>query len=569
MSTVAAATESKLLKRDTMLNDLEDLDPGTLNKVNDFVDDDLLSCFLWAAGENAVAQPGWESPSVNPLKGIPLPPAMPPLPSAAGSSDDVKPELPEPAPVPAPAPPPAAVVPTAPARSIDPAVNTSSPAIPPAPAPARPAAAPAAAPPVAPPTARPGASCGMGGLDGTSNCLMSVSSPFVGSAGSPAVAPPAAPLPPGAMLPSPLVPLAPVPLAPVPPPAAPPYVPPAPLAPPAPPYVPVQPPCGPGLIPNNANPVVIISGGPMIMPPGGDDDSDGDDDLKAINEIDDDDIDGLGKLGPGGGPLSKEQKLTQRMQRKAESARVARLRKKEYVSGLEAEIAKLKAELVQARQHPGGGGGAPLGKPVGAPGTENAPKLRMAGEAQLSEMDQLLRQPQIESLHVNSSVEKYVAHKRAQQETINEYLECVVDILSPGVPLQVAFTPARAGMPGAVPRNSCSALGAAAVPGPPCQGSMLGAQSRAPPAAPLSALSGIAGPPASTLIPAAAPQSVHFAPAAPTAPATPAGPVAPAASIAPVAPAPPSASIAPVAPVPPSARAHAMRRAAVAPPPLS
>ena len=108
------------------------------------------------------------------------------------------------------------------------------------------------------------------------------------------------------MLPSPLVPLAPVPLAPVPPPAAPPYVPPAPLAPPAPPYVPVQPPCGPGLIPNNANPVVIISGGPMIMPPGGDDDSDGDDDLKAINEIDDDDIDGLGKLGPGGGPLSHD-----------------------------------------------------------------------------------------------------------------------------------------------------------------------------------------------------------------------------------------------------------------------
>ena len=49
----ASATESKLLKRDTMLNDLEDLDPGTLNKVNDFVDDDLLSCFLWAAGENA------------------------------------------------------------------------------------------------------------------------------------------------------------------------------------------------------------------------------------------------------------------------------------------------------------------------------------------------------------------------------------------------------------------------------------------------------------------------------------------------------------------------------------
>lgn len=60
------------------------VDELTLKKVNDFVDDDLLSCFLWAAGENAVAQPGWESPSVHPLKGIPLPPNMPPLPPSAG-----------------------------------------------------------------------------------------------------------------------------------------------------------------------------------------------------------------------------------------------------------------------------------------------------------------------------------------------------------------------------------------------------------------------------------------------------------------------------------------------------
>ncbi len=61
-----------------------------LKKVGEFVDDDLLSCFLWAAGENAVAQPGWESPSINPLKGIPLPPMMPELPSAGlpGSAMD-------------------------------------------------------------------------------------------------------------------------------------------------------------------------------------------------------------------------------------------------------------------------------------------------------------------------------------------------------------------------------------------------------------------------------------------------------------------------------------------------
>ena len=62
-----------------------DVDELTLRKVNDFVDDDLLSCFLWAAGENAVAQPGWESPSVTPLKGIPLPPNMPPLPPSASA----------------------------------------------------------------------------------------------------------------------------------------------------------------------------------------------------------------------------------------------------------------------------------------------------------------------------------------------------------------------------------------------------------------------------------------------------------------------------------------------------
>ena len=384
MTTVAAATESKLLKRDSMLNDLEDLDPGTLNKVNDFVDDDLLSCFLWAAGENAVAQPGWESPSVNPLKGIPLPPAMPPLPSAAGSSNDVKPELPEPTPVPA-LPPPAVPTPTS---SADPVVPTLSPAIPPAPAPAMSisAAAPAAGPPGAPQTDTPGAS---GGLAGTSNCLMSVGSPFIGSVGSPAPTHPAFPA-------IPLVPADPL----------------APTAPPAPPAVPAV----PGIV-SSANPVVVISGGPMILPPGADDDDSDGDDLKAINEIDDDDIDGIGKMGPGGGPLSKEQKLTQRMQRKAESARVARLRKKEYVSGLEAEIAKLKAELVAAKQQPASAAAAapPQGKPVGAPGTENAPKLRVAGERQLTEMDELLKRPQIESLEVNSSVEKYVMHKRAQQ----------------------------------------------------------------------------------------------------------------------------------------------------------
>lgn len=43
----AAATESKLLKRDLMMNDIEDLDPaGTLSKVNDSVEGILLSYLL-------------------------------------------------------------------------------------------------------------------------------------------------------------------------------------------------------------------------------------------------------------------------------------------------------------------------------------------------------------------------------------------------------------------------------------------------------------------------------------------------------------------------------------------
>ena len=75
-----------------MSADLEILgaDVQKMANVASFVDDDLLSCFLWAAGENAVAQPGWESPSVTPLRGIPLPPEMELLPDAAPSGPPPK-----------------------------------------------------------------------------------------------------------------------------------------------------------------------------------------------------------------------------------------------------------------------------------------------------------------------------------------------------------------------------------------------------------------------------------------------------------------------------------------------
>eukprot|EP00322_Chrysochromulina_rotalis_P015501 CAMPEP_0115877844 /NCGR_PEP_ID=MMETSP0287-20121206/26444_1 /TAXON_ID=412157 /ORGANISM="Chrysochromulina rotalis, Strain UIO044" /LENGTH=225 /DNA_ID=CAMNT_0003333395 /DNA_START=34 /DNA_END=708 /DNA_ORIENTATION=+ len=185
-----------------------ELDLGAeLQNVQSFVDDDLLSCFLWAAGENAVAQPGWESPSVTPLQGIPLPPNMPPLPQA-GFDDDAN-------------------------------------------------------------------------SDSTGQGPPPMKATFSGS-------------------------------------------------------------------------MLSGGGGAGARTPApasvGDPDDDSDDDeagLGAISKMDDADIDDIGKMSV---PLSKEQKLTQRMQRKAESARVARLRKKEYVGGLEEQIKDLTAALAAARE---------------------------------------------------------------------------------------------------------------------------------------------------------------------------------------------------------------------------
>ena len=275
---------------------MEDLDPSKLNKVHDFVDDDLLSCFLWAAGENAITQPGWESPSQNPLKGIPLPPSMPPLPAAAPSTS----------------------------------ANAAA------------------------------AVC---------RAVSVIQAP--GVAGMPHV------------------------------------------------NVAMTPPPDPG----------------RPAP----------EDLDDLGGLDDDDIADISQhiSGQGiGGTLSKEQKLTQRMQRKAESARVARLRKKEYVSGLEAEIAKLKAENDALRVAGAAAGAA-------APPTEGGGlKLQGGdeGKRQLSQMDELLRRPGVDNMapEVNATVEKYVANRRVVQETINEYLDCIEDILSPGAPLQAALTAASA-----------------------------------------------------------------------------------------------------------------------------
>ncbi|KAJ1640918.1 hypothetical protein T492DRAFT_1138572 [Pavlovales sp. CCMP2436] len=50
----------KFVRRNSTLEAIESLGASDLLKVKEHVDDDLLSCFLWAAGENAMNQSGWD-----------------------------------------------------------------------------------------------------------------------------------------------------------------------------------------------------------------------------------------------------------------------------------------------------------------------------------------------------------------------------------------------------------------------------------------------------------------------------------------------------------------------------
>ena len=106
----------------------------------------------------------------------------------------------------------------------------------------------------------------------------------------------------------------------------------------------------------------------------------------------------------------------QRMQRKAESARVARLRKKDYVTGLEEQIKELRAQLASASANP-----------------ESKVKADTEGTHNGKTGDP-------SNLEVHGTVEQYVSTKRKQQETLEEYLDCIEDMLCPTAPLSVAFT---------------------------------------------------------------------------------------------------------------------------------
>ena len=282
------------------------LDELTLRKVNDFVDDDLLSCFLWAAGENAVAQPGWESPSVNPLAGIPLPPTMLPLPAAAPAVG----------------------------RNQAPASTSASPSKP-----------------------TRGSAKNSGGAVGDGESLLpALNTSFRSSTAK-----------------------------------------------------------------------VAAGAGDKGLA-----------DFDEIGDLGDSDIEDISKMGV---PQTKEQKLMQRMQRKAESARVARLRKKDYVTGLEEQIKELRAQL-QAQEQRGAAAGAHQEAKV---------KPDLEGGSGLAHLE------------VHGTVEQYVSTKRKQQETLEEYLECIEDILCPVAPLTVAFTPHEGAVEGEEPAKRRKLAEAAAL----------------------------------------------------------------------------------------------------------
>ena len=123
--------------------------------------------------------------------------------------------------------------------------------------------------------------------------------------------------------------------------------------------------------------------------------------LDSIEDLGDDDIADISKFHSG--PMTKEQKLTQRMQRKAESARIARLRKK-YVGGLEEQVSKLQAEVARLREMQRAAPAAPAASLVGA----SPPSRRARSSSRRWTLTQAPRLGQ-PGARVNASVEKYVA----------------------------------------------------------------------------------------------------------------------------------------------------------------
>ncbi|KAG8469573.1 hypothetical protein KFE25_006028 [Diacronema lutheri] len=337
----------KFVRRNSTLEAIESLGASDLVKVKEHVDDDLLSCFLWAAGENAMNQSGWESP-----KGGGLAPEIESREILLGSLPDA----------------PISSVTSPPGAKPGTATRSNGGVVPSTPEAALPSAAAATA----------------------GDAAAGAGSASAGDAAVPA-RPEAAAAAPGAA------------------------------------------------------PAGGASKGKEKRKSGGEG---GDTDDSGGSSDDDDDPNAVGPLGT---PLTKESKLLQRMQRKAESARIARLRKKDYVSGLEDQVKELQDELkALERQLEETPAAAPATAAAGAPPGASAAGAAVAGalrppaagtKEEVSAMDALLRRPSVERLtpEIQSTIEKYVKNKRQRFDQISIYLDGIEEILQPGTAVQLAF----------------------------------------------------------------------------------------------------------------------------------
>lgn len=158
-------------------------------------------------------------------------------------------------------------------------------------------------------------------------------------------------------------------------------------------------------------------------------------------------------VGPqGAGSSSGEHaRNNQRLQRKAESARVARVRKKHYVATLELENSELRAKLhaLQNAQHRGEGMQQAASAVAAQQPAEQAHaqqqsdgtgvsaaerQAQSAMELKVQEMCDILQRHSIDRLtsDVNSLVEQFVANQRMRQRSINYHFNEITDLLDTG-----------------------------------------------------------------------------------------------------------------------------------------
>lgn len=151
----------------------------------------------------------------------------------------------------------------------------------------------------------------------------------------------------------------------------------------------------------------------------------------------------LGQLPLGGqlgqqanGDLAKNQ---QRLQKKAESARVARVRKKHYVATLELEVSELRAK-VRALQN-AAANNMNHNKASAEAGTDIDEKVQ--------EMSDMLQRHSIDRLtsDVNNLVEQFVQNQRERQQSISYHFDEILDHLDIGPQVCAGRPSSRAPLP--------------------------------------------------------------------------------------------------------------------------